>query len=112
MANPGEEVATIAALLDSDVVDTPEADEPGGGPIDVLICTHGRRDVCCGKFGTALALRAEKVLRGTGVRIRRTSHLGGHRFAPTALVLPEGTLWAFADDDLLVRLIERSGSPI
>jgi len=33
---------------------------------------------------------------------------GGHRFAPTALLLPEGTLWAYLDLDLLVGVSDRS----
>jgi len=39
----------------------------------------------------------------------RTSHTGGHRFAPTAIVLPQGTAWAFVDDDALRRIVARSG---
>ncbi len=39
----------------------------------------------------------------------RTSHTGGHRFAATAVVLPEGTAWAWLDDDLLRAVLDRSG---
>lgn len=39
----------------------------------------------------------------------RTSHTGGHRFAPTALVLPSATLWAWADGDLLDRVVGARG---
>jgi hypothetical protein len=45
---------------------------------------------------------------GAGVQVWRTSHTGGHRFAPTALLLPEGTLWAYLDLDLLVGVSDRS----
>lgn len=72
----------------------------------VLVCVHGRRDACCARRGVAFA----QVLRGRadGVEVLGTSHLGGHRFAATALVLPTGDmfgwlepgdapdLWAFA----------------
>ncbi len=44
-----------------------------------------------------------------GLAIRRTSHTGGHRFAPTGLVLPHGTAWAFLDDDALDRIIAMRG---
>lgn len=55
-----------------------------------LVCTHGARDRCCAKWGIALwdALREH-----VGDRVWQCSHLGGHRFAPTALALPSGLLW-------------------
>jgi hypothetical protein len=78
--------------------------------VDVLVCTHGRRDRCCGSLGIALAseISADR-LASQGVRVWRTSHTGGHRFAPTAIVLPEGTAWAFCDRDLLSRIVRRDG---
>jgi hypothetical protein len=79
---------------------------------EVLVCTHGRRDRCCGSLGTSLALQlvANPGRLGADTRVGRTSHTGGHRFAPTALVFPEGTAWAFADVDLLTRVVARRGS--
>ena len=79
---------------------------------DVLICTHGRRDVCCGSLGTALALDAAHLAGPVGdgrVRLWRTSHTGGHRFAPTAIVLPDATWWAFLDGHALGQVVSRSG---
>jgi hypothetical protein len=101
------------------LLDRPAPEHAGAvaqrGPGEVLVCTHGRRDTCCGSSGTALFA----ALTGTGpsvsaatVRDRpvgRTSHTGGHRFAPTVLLLPEGTAWAFADTDLLQRVVTRTG---
>lgn len=43
-----------------------------------------------------------------GVRVWRTSHTGGHRFAPTALTFPEGRAWAWLDPDLVRGIVERS----
>ena len=71
----------------------------------VLVCTHGRRDVCCGSLGCSLW---DSVSPLAGVRVWRTSHTGGHRFAPTAIVLPEATLWAYLEADLLRGIVERS----
>lgn len=59
----------------------------------VMVCTHGRRDVCCGAQGARLASALE-LGEPLGARVVRTSHLSGHRFAPTSLMLPEGTMWA------------------
>jgi hypothetical protein len=91
-------VAGCAAVADADVA--------AGGDGEVLVCTHGSRDRCCGALGTSLF---QDVVRRPGRRIRRTSHTGGHRFAPTAVVLPEGTVWAWLDDALLDVVLARSG---
>lgn len=91
-----------------------DGDPPGTNATvtdDVLVCTHGKRDVCCGSQGTALvqALSADPAGFGGTVRLWRTSHTGGHRFAPTAIVLPQGTAWAFLDEDALRRIVDRDG---
>jgi hypothetical protein len=72
----------------------------------VLICTHGRRDACCGSAGTRLFQEVGGSV--DGVEFWRSSHLGGHRFAPTALVLPEGTMWAHLDARVLVGIATRT----
>lgn len=72
----------------------------------VLVCTHGKRDACCGSLGTRLATALPGL--GAGVHVWRTSHTGGHRFAPTAVLLPEGTAWAYLDLDTLVGISDRT----
>lgn len=42
------------------------------------------------------------------VRVWRTSHLGGHRFAPTAIVFPDGACWAHLHENVLQALVNRS----
>lgn len=98
--------AAVAMAGGADGVDT-TADIAG----DVLVCTHGRRDVCCGARGTALALELtnDPAWFGGGTRLWRTSHTGGHRFAPTAIVLPQGTVWAYLDADAVARISRREG---
>jgi hypothetical protein len=120
-AEPFSGYRVSAAITSADRVvgvalDLLEALRPGAGAAapghDVLICTHGRRDRCCGSLGTDLAqsLLAAPGLLGPGVRVERTSHTGGHRFAPTAIVLPEGTVWAYADAQLLADVVGRRAS--
>lgn len=68
-----------------------------GAPVPdplLLICTHGRRDRCCALEGRALALA---VTAAGATDVWECSHLGGHRFAPTALVLPTGYLYGRLD---------------
>ena len=71
------------------------------------MCGHGRRDPCCGRWGTLL--HAELAARGAGARVWRCSHTGGHRFAPTAITLPDGRAWAYADADLLDGVLGAHG---
>jgi hypothetical protein len=91
------------------------ADDSAGGPgwhgTTLLVCTHGRRDRCCGSYGMRLwSAVVDSDLSGD-VRIRRTSHTGGHRFAPTAIVLPEGTSWGFLDPALAAGIVTRTATP-
>lgn len=84
----------------------------GASVVDLLVCTHGSRDTCCGSRGTELSRALEREGFGSpegAVRVWRTSHTGGHRFAPTAIVLPFATMWAWADSDLLRRVVACEG---
>jgi hypothetical protein len=53
----------------------------------LLVCTNGRRDVCCASFGRPVVTALHEWRPG---RVWETTHLGGHRFAPTCAVLPHG----------------------
>ena len=90
--------------LDADHLDWPSA--VGPAPTDVLVCGHGKRDACCGRWGTLLQVELDARL--DDVRVWRCSHTGGHRFAPTAITVGDGRAWAYADADLLVGVLERS----
>ncbi|HLT40264.1 MAG TPA: sucrase ferredoxin [Enhygromyxa sp.] len=59
-----------------------------------LVCTHGTRDRCCAKWGMPVF---EALRQRVGDRVWQTSHLSGHRFAPTFLALPGGLLWGRFD---------------
>lgn len=54
--------------------------------LQFLVCSHGKRDVCCALHGVALL----RVLAAAGTAVWETTHLGGHRFAPLLLTLPDG----------------------
>ena len=60
----------------------------------LLVCTNGRRDTCCALLGrpVAVALHDEH-----GDDVWEVTHLGGHRFAPTSVLLPQG--WSHARVD-------------
>lgn len=54
----------------------------------VLVCTHGRRDVCCARLGRPLAVLLDAQLPGL---VWETTHVGGDRFAPNVVTLPGGS---------------------
>ncbi|MFI7010783.1 sucrase ferredoxin [Streptomyces sp. NPDC050145] len=61
--------------------------EPHLGAPLALVCTNGKRDRCCALLGRPLA----SELAAAGEEgVWEVTHLGGHRFSPTLLVLPHG----------------------
>ena len=64
-----------------------------GGPL-ALVCTNGKRDRCCALLGRPLAAElAASEVEG----VWEVTHLGGHRFSPTLLVLPYGYAYGRAE---------------
>lgn len=80
--------------------------------IDVLVCTHGSRDRCCGNLGARLFMELDDRRRhgewDERVRVWRTSHIGGHRFAPTAMTFPDAMSWAWLDVDTIAGIADRT----
>ncbi|GAB3943559.1 sucrase ferredoxin [Corynebacterium tapiri] len=58
----------------------------------VLVCTHGKRDVCCAIKGRPLASSLHQAFcaHGGTDSVWETSHTKGHRFAPSVLLMPWG----------------------
>ena len=78
-----------------DVVELPvtglaSGERPGLTPYDeplFLVCTHGKHDTCCAERGRPLCKALHDVAPDHTWEV---SHIGGDRFAPNVLVLPEG----------------------
>lgn len=106
--------AAMAALADRFSDDADGTVEDAGPAI--AICVQGSHDVCCGSDGTRLALQVEEAV-ATGragfvdLTVFRVSHTGGHRFAPTAMTLPSGRMWADLDLDAVATILARAGEP-
>lgn len=79
---------------------------------EMLVCTHGERDGCCGRFGEAAYRYLRDHHAGSDLGVWRVSHFGGHRFAPTLLELPDGRCWGRLSADALAVLVQRSSPPL
>jgi hypothetical protein len=75
---------------------------------EFFVCTHGHVDICCARFGVPLYQQARK---SSEVRAWRTTHFGGHRFAPTAWEFPNGYKWAFLDNDATSHVLHQDVDP-
>jgi hypothetical protein len=53
----------------------------------LMICSNSKRDLCCSVRGRPVAVEAASQRPG---QVWECSHTGGHRFAPTGVLLPQG----------------------
>lgn len=85
------------------------------GPV-AFVCTNSKRDACCALRGRPLvealtapstgATAAATVTSTSGrpaERVWECSHTGGHRFAPTGILLPHGLTFARASEPALLE---------
>jgi hypothetical protein len=71
----------------------------------LFICTHSGRDHCCAVHGRALLNEVlENLDPSERASVWETSHIGGHRFAPTALSLPSGNVFGRLHAEDVVRI--------
>ena len=98
--------ATLHAALGPDDARVVLVDEPTERRT-ILVCTQGSHDVCCGTEGAWLADELEAG--HDDVEVFRVSHTGGHRFAPTAMTLPDGRMWAYLTPDSVESIMSRKG---
>ena len=69
----------------------------------ILVCTHGVHDVCC-------ALRGRPVAAALASRwpelVWECSHIGGDRFAPNVVLLPDGFYYGNLDPDNAMSTVD------
>ena len=100
----------------AELLDLPWADLAHGRPLDrpgleasapvLLVCTNAKRDRCC-------ALRGRPVLTALAAQGRdvwECTHTGGHRFAPTGVVLPVGQVLARVTPELGAAVLDAAAS--
>lgn len=94
------ELNAYERLLEIDVAAVASGKSLEGGSLKdgplYLVCTHGKRDKCCAKFGYPLY----KNLKGETSRpVWQSSHVGGDRFAANLLCFPHGLFYAHVTDE-------------
>jgi hypothetical protein len=80
----------IADALDLDLPALGRGERPGFEPVEgplFLVCTHGRRDVCCAERGRPLA---QALAAASPEPTWESSHVGGDRFAGNIVAFPHG----------------------
>lgn len=82
----------LRGLVDLDIAALAAGAPPRFGSLAaegvVLVCTHGRREVCCARLGRPLAALLDAQLPG---QVWETTPVGGDRFAPNVVALPGGS---------------------
>ncbi|HET7855378.1 MAG TPA: sucrase ferredoxin [Gaiellaceae bacterium] len=73
---------------------TPSAGTPIEHPLFV-VCTHGKHDLCCARYGRPLYEALRDELEPDWVW--QVTHVGGDRFAGNIVCLPEGLYYGRAD---------------
>ncbi|MEU3794053.1 sucrase ferredoxin [Streptomyces fructofermentans] len=90
--------AGLPGTFDSALDGRPHTGEPLA-----LVCTNGKRDRCCALLGRPLAAE----LAASGVEgVWEVTHLGGHRFSPTVLVLPSGYAYGRAEAHAVKEVLQ------
>lgn len=79
--------AELAGYEDLLGLDLTRPGEPLGHPL-LLVCTHGKHDRCCARYGRPLYQALDEQAEEGWVW--QSSHVGGDRFAGNVVFLPEG----------------------
>jgi hypothetical protein len=89
------EIGDYAGLLALDLSDVLEgAGELLSDPL-LVVCTHGKRDRCCARYGRPLYERLRDALPDEW--LWQSTHLGGDRFAGNLVCLPHGLCYGRVD---------------
>jgi hypothetical protein len=97
-----EDLFAAAAAMRLGPLDAPAGLRPADAPL-FLVCAHGLHDVCC-------AVRGRPVAAVLGQRwpdqAWECSHVGGDRFAPSLVVVPDGTFYGVLGPSSVTAVVE------
>jgi hypothetical protein len=113
LAHPGDLLALDWAALAAGDLEAVRRSLPTLGRsarVHLLVCTNAKRDACCAVKGRPVVLGVATAHPG---QVWEVTHTSGHRFAPTAVLLPAGTLHGrldVASANRLLRAAERGAT--
>lgn len=101
-------------LLDIDVRALLAGDQLPNAPVYsapiYLVCTNGKRDPCCAKFGLQVydhLVEAQQRVEDQAGAVWQTTHVGGHRFAANVVCFPHGIYFGRVTGDEARLLVDR-----
>jgi len=80
-------------VLDLDFESISAGQRPAGTVVDepfYIVCANDRNDPCCGRSGPPIL---DALAPMVGSRVRRTPHVGGHKYAGIVVAFPHGTFY-------------------
>jgi (2Fe-2S) ferredoxin len=81
---------------------------PMAGGDHVFVCVHANRDERCGVWGPPLYAALEREIKAQNAiaHVHQTSHIGGHRFAATCIIYPQGVWYGNLRPDDAARVVD------
>jgi len=95
-------------LLDLDLASALAGGAPAGTtpweePL-FLVCTHGKRDKCCAKFGIPIYKTISTLVGESSVW--QCSHVGGDRFAANVVCFPDGIFYGHVTEETAKLIVK------
>ena len=101
--------SAVSAVLSNGDEELAEWEQHNDGMRDLLVCTHGSRDICCASIGQPTYLELHSRYSNSHTRVWRLSHTGGHRLAPNVIDMPSGRYWSRLTPSRATQVADRSG---
>jgi (2Fe-2S) ferredoxin len=102
VAGPWREDRDLRAAAEALVADP--AQRAGVSETIMLVCAHGVHDACCAIRGRPVAAALAAEWPG---QVWECSHVGGDRFAPNVVLLPDGFYYGNLDPESAVRAVRQ-----
>jgi hypothetical protein len=97
-----EDLFAAAAAMRLGPLDAPTGLRPADAPL-FLVCAHGLHDVCCAVRGRPVAAA---LAQRWPDQAWECSHVGGDRFAPSLVVVPDGTFYGVLGPSSVAAVVE------